>query len=249
MNRQHADVHALAAPYSLNALDPTERTTFRSHLRRCADCLQEVADFQATAARLAAAAAQAPPAAMKQRTVSAVSGVRQLPPRVAAPLSTKRLGALRRRAGPLALAAGLAAAASFAGLSWWQNQESEQSVQRARQAEQRLDAISTVLAAPDARTVHGRTTHGALTTVVASGHRDKAVFTATGLPTPAAGMTYQVWLEHRGTMRPGGLIHGDGSILITGNPGTATAIGLTLEPVEGSARPTTAPLLRMPLPA
>ncbi|WP_435971751.1 hypothetical protein [Streptomyces sp. Qhu_M48] len=92
---QHTDVHALAAPYSLNALDPTEHTAFGSHLQHCAGCHQEVADFQATAARLAAAAAQAPPAAMKQRTVAAISGVRQLPPRAATTLPTKRFGVPR----------------------------------------------------------------------------------------------------------------------------------------------------------
>ncbi|GGU25932.1 hypothetical protein GCM10010274_10720 [Streptomyces lavendofoliae] len=49
-------------------------------------------------------------------------------------------------------------------------------------------------------------------------------------------------------MRPAGFVHGDGTVLVDGNPAGATAVGLTLEPAEGSARPTTPPLLLLNLP-
>ncbi|MFD3698867.1 anti-sigma factor [Streptomyces sp. NPDC058646] len=250
MKHDASDVHVLAAAYALNALEPAEREEFAAHLTGCDACRQEVADFEATAGRLAAAAAQNPPAPMKQRTMEAVDHVRQLPPRVPAagsPLAFR--GMLRRRALPVALAASLAAAASFAGLAVRQNQENRQLEQRARQSEQRLDAVSTVLAAPDARTVHGRASNGALTTVVASGRQNKAVFTAAGLPAPAPGKTYQLWLDHDGTMRPAGFIRQDGTVLIAGDTADAGAVGLTLEPAGGSPQPTTAPLLLMALPA
>ncbi|MEV6251285.1 anti-sigma factor [Streptomyces sp. NPDC051742] len=250
MSQHHSDTHALAAAYALNALDPEERETFSGHLRHCEECREEVAEFEATAARLAAAAAQPPPTSMKQRTMSAVDGVRQLPPRV--PVPTAAVGfreGLRRKAVPLALAASLAAAATFAGLATWQYQENADSQQQARQAQRQLDAVSTVLAAPDAQTVHGRATNGALTSVITSDRQNRAVFAATGLPTPAPGKTYQLWLDHQGTMRPAGFIHTDGTVLIHGSPSDATAVGLTLEPAQGSAQPTTAPLLLMSLPA
>ncbi|MFF4322895.1 anti-sigma factor [Streptomyces sp. NPDC001568] len=250
MNRRHTDVHTLAAAYALHALDPADRETFSGHLPRCANCRQEVAEFEATAARLAAATARTPPAAMKSRTMTAIDGVRQLPPPVPATAPAKRLATvLRRKAGPLALAAGLAAAASFAGLAAWQHQEGEQSAERARQVEQQLASVTTVLAAPDARATHGRATNGALTTVVTSKRRNQAVFTATGLPTPAPGKTYQLWLDIGGTMHPAGFIHANGTVLLSGDPTDATAVGLTLEPASGSPRPTGAPLLLMTLPA
>ncbi|MFD4242181.1 anti-sigma factor [Streptomyces sp. NPDC058525] len=248
MKHHASDVHVLAAAYALNALDPGEREEFAAHLAGCEACRDDVADFQATAARLAAAAAQAPPASMRQRTMAAADGVRQLPPLVLAATPVAFRGTLRRRALPVALAASLAAAASFAGLAVWQNQENRQLEQRARQSEQRLDAVSTVLAAPDARSVHGRAGNGAFTSVVASDRQNRAVFTATGLPTPAAGKTYQLWLDHDGTMRPAGFIRQDGTVLIDGDTADAGAVGLTLEPAGGSPQPTTTPLLLMTLP-
>ncbi|MEU2117012.1 anti-sigma factor [Streptomyces sp. NPDC016459] len=230
--RQHQfDIHTLAAAYALNALDPAERTEFSGHLQRCEECRKEVAEFEATAARMAAAAAQAPPATMKQRTMNAIDGVRQAPPHVPLTASATSLaGGLRRRTLHFGLAASLAAAASFAGLSAWQYEEREDSQQRARQVQRQLDSFSSVLAAPDARSVHGKAANGALTSVVTSDRQNKAVFTATGLPAPASGRAYQLWLDNEGTMRPAGFIHSDGTVLVAGDPSDATAVGLTLEP-------------------
>ncbi|MFJ1567902.1 anti-sigma factor [Streptomyces erythrochromogenes] len=198
---------------------------------------------------LVTAAAGAPSAAVKQRTLSAIDGVRQLPPRLPAPAPAKRTGRmLRRRAGRFAPAVCLAAAASLAGLGARQHVQSEQSAQRARQAYERLDAVSGLLAAPDARAAHGRAANGALMTVVASGLRNEAVLTAADLPAPAPGKTYQLWLDVDGSMRPAGFINGDGTVLIHGSPAGATTVGLTVEPAGGSSRPTTDPLLLMTLP-
>ncbi|MGW6389915.1 anti-sigma factor [Streptomyces sp. NPDC055103] len=250
MKQHHSDIHSFAAAYALHALDRAEREAFDDHLRHCDDCRKEVAEFEATAARLASAVAQDLPAAMKQRTISAVDGVRQLPPRVPVSTSATSLtGGLRRRAVPLALAASLAAAASFGGLALWQHRENVDSQQQARQVQEQLDAVSAVLAAPDSRTAHGRATNGALTTVVTSDRQNQAVFTATGLPAPEPGTTYQLWLAHDGAMRPAGFIHADGTVLMDGSPSGATAVGLTVEPAEGSSQPTSAPLLLMDLPA
>ncbi|MFF3020988.1 anti-sigma factor [Streptomyces sp. NPDC057939] len=250
MNPHHTDVHTLAAAYALHALDPAERVAFSDHLPHCAVCRQEVAEFEATAARLAAATARTPPAAMKTRTLTAIDGIRQLPPPLPATAPAKRLATmLRRKAVPVALAAGLAAAASFAGLAALQHQEGQESAQRARQAEQQLASVTAVLAAPDARATHGRATNGALTTVVASKRQNRAVFTATGLPTPAPGRTYQLWLDIDGTMHPAGFIHANGTVLLDGDPADAGAIGLTLEPSSGSPQPTSTPLLLMTLAA
>ncbi|MEV6582717.1 anti-sigma factor [Streptomyces sp. NPDC051582] len=251
MNRGASDVHGLAAPYALDALDAGERAEFAAHLAECEACRQDVADFRATAARLAASAARSVPASMKQRTLAAVDHVRQLPPGVpdsaAAPVSWR--GARRRKVLPMTLAASLAAAASFAGLAAREHQEKQQLEQRARRSEQRLDAVGGVLAAPDARTVHGRAANGALTSVVVSDLRNSAVFTASGLPAPPTGKTYQLWLDHDGTMRPAGYIRRDGTVVLDGDTADAAAVGLTLEPAGGSPHPTTAPLLLMALPA
>ncbi|MFH8729859.1 anti-sigma factor [Streptomyces termitum] len=249
--RQHRpDLHSLAAAYALHALDPEEREDFAAHLAHCEECRGDVAGFEETAARLAAAAGQHPPEELKRRTLDAVEGVRQLPPRVPATGRVPRLvRTLRRRAVPLGLAAGLAAATVLGGLVVRQHQENEDARLRAGQAERRLEAVGAVLAAPDARTAHGRTTDGALATVVTSERRNQAVFAAAGLPAPARGHTYQLWLGLEGTMRPAGFLHADGTVLLDGDPAGATAVGLTVEPSGGSARPTTRPLLLLALPS
>lgn len=61
MNQHRSDSHTLTAAYALNALDPGEHEQFTDHLSRCEECRQEVAEFQATASRLAAAVAVPPP--------------------------------------------------------------------------------------------------------------------------------------------------------------------------------------------
>ncbi|MFC9388703.1 anti-sigma factor [Streptomyces venezuelae] len=249
MNHHATDAHTLAAAYALGALDDTERKEFDAHLRTCEACRQEVAEFQATTARLAAAVSQAPPAAAKAEVMAAIDGVRQLPPRIPAPSAVPALGGfLRRRAVPWALAASVAAAV-LGGVAVWQTRSGQDLEQQARQAQQQLDAVSAVLAAPDARTAHGKAANGALTTVVSSDQQNQAVFTAANLPAPGVGKTYQLWLDHEGTMRPAGLIEHDGTVILAGNPADAGAVGLTLEPAGGSPEPTTAPLLLMAMPA
>ncbi|MFH7599714.1 anti-sigma factor [Streptomyces racemochromogenes] len=249
MKHHATDAHTLAAAYALGALEDDERQAFDAHLQACEACRQEAAEFQATAARLAAAVSQPPPPSAKAQVMAAIGGVRQLPPHLPARAAKPaRGGMLRRAAVPLALAASVAAAA-LGGVAVWQTQNAHDLEQRARQSRQQLDAVSAVLAAPDARTVHGRAANGALTTVVASARQDKAVFTAANIPPPAAGKTYQLWLAHDDTMRPAGFIDHDGTVVLTGSPADASAVGLTLEPAGGSPQPTTKPLLLMPLPA
>ncbi|MFC8278245.1 anti-sigma factor domain-containing protein [Streptomyces sp. NPDC057271] len=248
MKHHASDAHTLGAAYALGALDPGERKDFDAHLRACEACRQEAAEFEATLARLAAAVSQAPPAAAKAQVMAAVEGVRQLPPRVTTPTTAPALGGmLRRRALPLALAASVAAAV-LGGVAMWQMRNGQDLERQARQAQRQLEDVSSVLAEPDARTVHGRATNGALATVVASDRRNKAVFTVGNLPAPGAGKTYQLWLDHDGTMRPAGLVDHDGTVVLGGNPADAGTVGLTLEPAGGSPRPTTDPLLLMTLP-
>ncbi|MGW4275741.1 RskA family anti-sigma factor, partial [Streptomyces seoulensis] len=49
------DLHSMTGAYALHALPDDERAAFERHLAGCASCAQEVAEFAATAARLALA--------------------------------------------------------------------------------------------------------------------------------------------------------------------------------------------------
>lgn len=244
------DVHTLTGAYALHALTPEEHEAFTAHLAHCASCRQEVAEFTATAARLAGAATLPAPPGMKASVMHGIDSVRQLPPRLPGPGTPVTFtGMLRRKAAPLAIAACLAAAATLAGVATWQHQQADEARQQAQRTERRLQDLSTVMAAPDARTVHGRTTGGSATSVVSSRQQNKAVFIGSGLPEPGAGETYQLWFDDHGTMRPAGLLRQDGATLMQGDLAGANAVGLTLEPEGGSPQPTTRPLILLALPA
>lgn len=226
-------LHALSGAYAVNALEPGERDAFAHHLTRCPVCAQDVREFSATAARLGSAVALAPPPAMRTEVLARIDTVRQLPP------ARRGMVALRRRALPLALAAclagGLAGGVALGGAALWSGEESP-----------RQD-LAAVITAPDARTVSGRSPGGATATVVLSARQDRAVFLGSGLPPAPEGKTYQLWFADGSVMRPAGLLAGNGGTLMTGSPGRASAVGLTLEPAGGSSRPTTAPVMLMAL--
>ncbi|MER5758916.1 anti-sigma factor [Streptomyces sp. NPDC002082] len=241
-------LHTLTGAYALDALAGEEYRAFTAHLRHCEACAQEVSEFEATAARLAAAASLPAPAAMRQVVLRRIDTVRQVPPHTQPPAPVRLASVLTRKAGPFVIAASIAAVAAFGGLAAWQHQQTEQARTQLQQATRQAQDLAAVVAAPDARTVHGRTTTGAVTTVITSALRDQAVFVSSGLATPPPGKTYQLWFDDHGTMRPAGLLPHDGATVMQGDPSDARAVGLTLEPAGGSPQPTTTPLLLLTLP-
>lgn len=66
------DLHSLAAPYALDALEPDERARFERHLRDCPQCAAEVRALSEDAVRLAWSTAAPAPAAMRDRVLMAV---------------------------------------------------------------------------------------------------------------------------------------------------------------------------------
>jgi anti-sigma factor RsiW len=76
------DPHQLAAAYALDAVEPEEARRFEAHLQSCPRCAAEVADFRATAAQLAGAAATPPPTAMRDRVLARAAITRQQSPHV-----------------------------------------------------------------------------------------------------------------------------------------------------------------------
>ncbi|MCL7376075.1 anti-sigma factor domain-containing protein [Streptomyces sp. 35G-GA-8] len=248
--RVHEELHSLTGAYALDALPHDEREVVEAHLAHCAPCRDEVAGFAATAGRLAGAVAGPAPRGMRDSVMHGIDSVRQMPPRV--PASDQRVTSIfsaMRRTGPLLVAAGIVVTVTLAGVAAWQHQRSTESQREARQAARQLEDLTSVMSAPDVRTVQGRTTNGASAAVITSRQLGKAVFVGTGLPRPASGRTYQLWYAEHGTMRPAGLLEHDGAVAIEGDLGKATAVGLTIEPAGGSPQPTTAPLMLLTLPA
>ncbi|MFE3328090.1 anti-sigma factor domain-containing protein [Streptomyces sp. NPDC059176] len=244
------ELHTLTGAYALDALPRGEHGAVEAHLVHCAPCREEVAGFTVTANRLAAAVRTPAPRAMRESVMHGIDSVRQLPPRVDT-TDQRRTSVFSRtgRIGPLLVAASVVATLSLAGVAAWQHQQSTDSQRRARQSVRQLEDLTSVVSAPDARTVRGRTTNGATTSVIASRRLGKAVFVSADLPEPPSGKTYQLWYAQRGAMHPGGLLRHDGAVAIRGNLADADAVGLTLEPDGGSPQPTTTPLTLLKLPA
>ncbi|MYX30654.1 anti-sigma factor [Streptomyces sp. SID8381] len=245
------DLHALTGAYALHALPDDERAAFERHLAGCSPCAREVAEFTATAARLAVASAVPAPPALRERVLHRIGTVRQLPPG-AAPLHRVRRAAPRGRgAARWALAACLAAAVGLGGTAVWQYERARDARHDAARAERQAEEVAGVLAAPDARSRSVRVAGGAGTLVV-SASRDRAVFMASGMVRPPSGRVYQLWFDDGGTMRSAGLMdpgRTTQAVLMRGAVDGASGVGITVEPAGGSRQPTTTPVALLGMPA
>lgn len=244
------DIHTLTGAYALNALPKDEQRLFERHLSDCQACQQEVAELQATAARLGTAATTTPPPGLRTRVLAAADTLRQQPPTTRPPTGP------HPPAGPPtspwvswlagAAAAILAIAAIYlAGLSASLNHQVDQ-LQAANQQ------IQQILSSPDATTLTMDGPQGTLARVVMAPSRGQALFIADGLPPVPQDRTYELWLITDDQASPAGLIrpdkHGQARHLIQGQMTDTTAIAVTIEPAGGSPQPTTDPIMVAPIP-
>ncbi|MFD4908581.1 anti-sigma factor [Kitasatospora purpeofusca] len=252
------NLHLLGGAYALNAVDDAdEHAAFEAHLSGCRTCEEEAAGFGAALARLGAARTLPPPPELRARLLARLPYEHQAPasspssvsPRSAAPSSPARRRPASRRWPRLALAASLTAATTLGALAVQQHEQVQHERATAEQLRVRQAAFGELLTAPDARvtTTAGPDGHGT-GTVVWSASRNQAGFLAAGLPAPAPGRVYELWLDHGGTLAPAGLLpDGDGALLLTAPLDGARAVGVTDEPAGGSDRPTTQPVMALQL--
>ncbi len=73
------DTHVDAAALALGALPGRERPTAQAHIDTCDSCRAELVGFRETVSRLAAVAAETPPAALRRSVLAAVAVTPQLP--------------------------------------------------------------------------------------------------------------------------------------------------------------------------
>jgi anti-sigma-K factor RskA len=228
VNAPADEIHDAAGAYALDALDDLERARFEAHLARCATCRQDVADFQATARLLGAAAAEAPPIALRDSVLAAIRDVRQ-----ESPFALPRA---RRGLRPLISGLSVAAAAAIIGLL---------AVFAIDARNERDDAqlLARTLAAPDARTVQldavGTDTGSGR--LVWSESEGRAVLVVDGLPPVAEGRAYELWYIEGDRPEPAGVFDHDGSRIVAvldDLPAGADMIGITEEPAAGSDLPT-----------
>lgn len=235
--------HALAGLYAIDALDtPAERRRFERHLARCASCASEVRGLTETASQLGVAATRQPPATLRPRVMAAVATASQLPALRPAGRARGRSVLLPR---PAVVAAGVSlVVAVVLGVALAVTQ------QRLDHTSGQNQAIASVLAAGDARILTGATSNGGRATVVVSPGRRQMVVTASGLPPLPASKVYQLWLIGPPRTRSAGLLPAGaqpGPVLAAGLA-AGDKFGMTVEPVGGSAQPTTTPIVVIPLP-
>jgi anti-sigma-K factor RskA len=225
------DLHSLLAPYALNALDSWERERFETHLEQCADCRAELAGFVGTAARLGEAAHQNPPAELRDRLMAAVASTPQERPVVTA---LAQRGGLRRTLPRLAVAA--AFLVGTVGVGGYVAERNQADNYRADS-----QAITSVLAAPDANTsvkTFGKTGR---VRMISSASKDSAVIVASNLPALTHSRVYQVWLVKDDSPASQGTFASSGTMIMKGLHGV-DHVAITVEPKGGSKQPTTAPI-------
>jgi anti-sigma-K factor RskA len=229
------ELNALAGPYALDALDSDERIVFEQHLTTCRDCADEVRGMQAAAAELSHVSALIPPAELRTGVLAAISQARPLPP------LTDNVVQLRRARADRSLWQLLAAACAVIaiGTSAWGYQQHREA---GRDATAAMSVIDSVLKAPDAVATTGPVGPGRAT-LVYSKTDGRLVLVGHGLPAPAAGKTYQLWMiatdnvaTSAGTFAP----DGSGNVIkdVSGNLAATTRMGVSIEPTGGSTRPT-----------
>lgn len=248
----NAEIHTLTGAYALDALSDTERVMFEHHMAECASCAAEVAELQETAGRLGAAVAMTPPPELKRQVMASVRGVRQLPPG-GPPIGSPGDQVVRPRWQ--VWTAGVAAAASFlAAVGFavqWRSARDDAATgrQQAAQAQRQLDSMAAVLAAPDAK-ITTAAVGGSRATVVVSHTQGKVAFVARGMPALPEGRSYQAWLISPAGMKSVGVLASgaDPAPLIGDLAPGEDRIGVTIEPLGGSTRPSGDSIMSLSLP-
>jgi anti-sigma-K factor RskA len=220
-----------AGAYVLGALDAHEVEPFREHLAACAACREEVAQLQGVTDALAIAVPRAQaPADLRARLMAVVGGEAELlraaghdadRPTRARPLWRWRLLPALAATGALAAGVLIGALAINTGSG------------------QQTRVIQATVLAPA-----GHDATAALRKV--DSHVELQV---TGMPAPALGRIYEVWLK-RGSQSPiptDALFsvtgRGDGTVGVPGDLRGVSKVMVTEEPLGGSLKPTRSPVI------
>ncbi len=113
------------------------------------------------------------------------------------------------------------------------------------------DPLNQVVRAQDVREASVPVAAGGTATVLISSSRDALVVRMNGVPAPPAGKVYQMWLIPKDGSAPVSQGLMDEAALskpaVVKGIATAASLGITVEPVGGSATPTSAPVAAAPL--
>ena len=229
------DLHTLTGAYAADALDAVDRDVFERHLETCESCRAEVRELQATTARLAVGVSAAPPAALRDRVLAEVGRTRQLStPGEVVRLDQRRNRSWYRQPATAAAAVLLVVAVGLGGLAVQENRQKAD-------AERLAERIAAVAVDPQ-RTVHTvQVARGGTGTLVAAD--GIAVFHGTDLPRLPDGRAYQLWRISGQESQSAGVLGRGGELTgVVTDLGPGDAVGVTVEPADGSSQPTSDPV-------
>ncbi|MUL63992.1 hypothetical protein BOO86_05905 [Mycobacterium sp. CBMA 234] len=203
----------LAVPYALDAVSDAERAEIERQLvdapRPVAEAFRSrVAETRETLGTLSATTAVTPPAALRDRVLQS---------------NRSRVREHRWRNAVLAAAAVLAVGGSAFAAGWMMRPQAA------------LPVAEQVMMAPDVRTVSTALRSGGTATVVYSRERGNGMLVLDGAAAPPPGMAYQVWLMKDGVPVPSGSAIRDTRTAMIADIGSATALGVTVEPLVRTA--------------
>jgi hypothetical protein len=255
----HHEFSELAAAVALDGADTEDVERVEQHAATCPECARELEAYRDVAAALGSAVPQVePPAALQGRTMAAARRARQEGP-------TRRVTPLARlrRVSPAWLVAAASLAFSVVAMAWvavLHNQvlALQADAQASRDRAARYDHVVEVLASdnlaiktlqPVVQTTGSR---GTLYMDPASG---TGMVMCHDMPPLEAGHAYQVWFVRGNERVSGGMLwpdrYGNGYTIIRvpSDVQSFDSIGLTDEPGNGSAWPTTPRVIGTPLKA
>ncbi|BCO37917.1 anti-sigma factor [Mycobacterium heckeshornense] len=224
------DLLEMATPYALDAVSDTERADIERQVQAAPPPVAEAFHEQVRAVRETMA------------VVSAVTGAE--PPAhlrsvVLAAVDSDRRRQKRWRTGLIAAAAAIVVGLAAFGVGAVVRPFASPTV-----AEQ-------VLTAPDVRTVTGPLLSGGSATIVFSRDKNAGVLVMNNVPPPPPGSVYQMWLldahgpTSAGTMDTKAVAPSTTAVIP--NLGSSSALAFTVEPGNGSPRPTGRMLTELPL--
>jgi anti-sigma factor RsiW len=179
----HDEVQELLGAYALDAVELDEAVLIEDHLRECPRCRAEVEEHRETAAFLAHAGTDAPPA-LWDRIATTIGD--DVPAPVVPLLGFGSKQQQRPSRWPVATAAVGIAAALVIGVMGLQLRAQDHRLDDVESSE-----LASVMEAPDSTTVSLTGAEGtAIPVVIREG---KAWLVATGLPELSADQTYQLW--------------------------------------------------------
>ena len=234
MNEQHP--HDLLGAWALDAVDDVERAAVERLIREDPAAAAEARELQDTVGRLADEAAEEPPAQLRDRVLGAIADTPQQQSRAESSSGTGARQPVRRRWRWWAAAAAVAVAVTVPTTVAIQQSE------RAERAEQQVQAVTEALAEPDAVLTTADVTGGGRAAMVRG---DDSVLMAFRELPGLDDRDYQMWLVEDGEPSPAGIINardGRATAELADVP-AAAALAVTIEPVGGSAQPTTEPVV------